>query len=205
MKSKVALTAALLAVATTPAVAATTSTTPKKPKSAVSIKASKVTWSVRESFVRYINTGQGTKVSGGAVAEAARVAAGSDAPLVYDFSFPRSGSGWATSKRAVVPGKGGVTFSHQMHGITLVFAKPQIALNGAASSATFTVTGPSGKKATAKVFDLDVTKGVRTAKGKTVTITGIPATIAKDASAMFNGMYPAGDAFGTFTVTYTTK
>jgi hypothetical protein len=90
-----------------------------------------------------------------------------------------------------------------MHGISLTFAKPTIVLRGAASTASFTVTGIDGKTATSPVLALDVTKAVRTVKGRTVTLTGIPATVAPTAGALFNGMYPAGAPFGSLTVRYT--
>ena len=65
---------------------------PARPASAVDVTAAPITWHVRDSFIRYINTGEGTATSDGATAEPPVVIGGSP-PLVYDFHFPFKG-GW---------------------------------------------------------------------------------------------------------------
>ena len=57
------------------------------------ITSATVTWRVRESFIQYIASGEGTATSRGATGDPPEVAGGSQAPLVYAFHFPFAG-GW---------------------------------------------------------------------------------------------------------------
>ena len=52
-----------------------------------------VTWHPRESFVRYVNSGEGTSTAAGATGDAPEVLPGTDAALTYSFHFPFAG-GW---------------------------------------------------------------------------------------------------------------
>ena len=114
---------------------------PARPSGAVDITAATITWNVRESFIQYINSGEGTSVSGGAVAAPPRVAPGNSASLVYSFSFPFA-HGWcdAASGGAAIYGGGAVRFLYSAHGIDLLAATPEVELTGTAARVVFTLT-----------------------------------------------------------------
>ena len=64
-----------------------------RPAGAVDITGASLSWDVRDSFIRYVNTGEGTSVFGGAVAAAPELRSGTSLPLTYAFGFPFA-SGW---------------------------------------------------------------------------------------------------------------
>ncbi|HEU4461223.1 MAG TPA: HtaA domain-containing protein, partial [Solirubrobacterales bacterium] len=114
-----------------------------RPPAAVDVTGASLSWNVRDSFIRYINTGEGTSVFGGAVAGAQEVRPGSALPLTYRFGFPFA-SGWVDTgsnptdpadDRAAVYFSGGVRFLYTAHGIDLRTSAPEIELGGGASRA----------------------------------------------------------------------
>ncbi len=58
-----------------------------RPAGALAVASATVTWHVRDSFIQYIASGEGTSTGGGATAEPPTVEGGSQAPLVYGFHF----------------------------------------------------------------------------------------------------------------------
>lgn len=184
-------------------------TPPPRPASAVDVTSATLDWHLRDSFVRYINTGEGTSVSGGASATGKTVRPGTSTPLNYDFRLPFA-SGWydPASGRAVLSYRGGVGFRYSAHGIDFATSDGQLELTGATSRATFAFTGSQGTP-----FDgrrgvlLDLAPGPPTVSpdGRTRTFTDIPGSVPAEARAsVFNGFYEPGEAFGSMTVTFTT-
>ncbi|HZO37094.1 MAG TPA: HtaA domain-containing protein [Solirubrobacteraceae bacterium] len=180
-----------------------------RPKTAVAVKTAAITWHVRESFVRYINTGEGLRASNGATAGPATTTAESNTSLVYDFGFAFV-QGWfdPASGRAWLSFRGTVTFSYLGHGIDLDAKNPEIELTGSASRAIFRFDGrhdtqPGNRRGV--LAQLQPDKAVTTIVAGTRTYAQIPATIPKEAaSSVFAGYYLPGAAFGSFAVSLTT-
>ncbi|MBJ7329729.1 MAG: HtaA domain-containing protein [Solirubrobacteraceae bacterium] len=183
-----------------------------RPASAVDVVGGTIVWRIRESFIRYINAGEGTSVRDGAIADPPEALADAgNVPLVYQFRFPFS-AGWsdAPSGTATVGFTGGVRFRYSAHTIDFTTATPEIELNGAASRATFTLSGTDGTAFGGKravLLDLDPSKAksrTTSPDGKTVTYEQIPATVPATAGdSVFAGFYLAGAPFGWVSLSYT--
>jgi hypothetical protein len=167
-----------------------------RPAGAIAITSATVTWHVRESFVRYIASGEGTSVSGGAAGGSAT----GDPPLVYDFQFPHTG-GWcdpATGAAQITFG-GTVRFSYSDHDIDLRASDPEVELDGPASRVIFSI----GRRTV--VETLDVSKATVRVDGTTFTYDRIPAAIPPGAAdSVFSGYYLPGEPFGWVSITFTT-
>lgn len=183
-----------------------------RPASAADVVSATIVWRVRESFIRYVNTGEGTSVRDGATADPAENLPEAGVPLVYQFRFPHRG-GWSdpASGAAAVAFSGGVRFRYSAHTIDFTTADPEIELNGAASRAIFRLSGSDGTAFTGKravLLNLNPAAAAsRTVSpdGKTVTYERIPATIPAGAvDSVFAGFYLAGTPFGWISITYTT-
>jgi hypothetical protein len=182
-----------------------------RPASAVDVTAATVTWHVRDSWIRYIASGNGTSPLGGAVPGAAIAPEGhacSDSPgaappLVYSYTMPFV-RGWhdAASGQTALYTTGGVRFLFATHGIDLEVNDLEIELNGASSRVIARFDGrqsttPGNKRAV--LVDL-ATAGP--APGATATVRGtLPATGSLD---VFAGFYPPRAGFGCVTVSYST-
>lgn len=183
-----------------------------RPPGAVNITAATVSWDVRESFIRYINTGEGTSVSGGAVAAAPEVRAGSSAALAYKFGFPFA-SGWhdaganptdPADDRAALYFTGGVRFLYSAHGIDLRTSAPEIEIGGGSSRAIFAVAEGDAAAERQVIVNLDLSRaGEVQSSGSTVTYERVPGAIPSGAAtSLFAGFYAPGTDFGCFTVSY---
>jgi len=175
-----------------------------RPASAADVTSSAITWHVRESFIQYINAGEGTSTAGGASSAPPTVEDGSAEPLVYEFHFPFA-SGWrdAGSAKAAIYHTGTVNFSYRSHGIDIDAQDPEIELNGADSRAIFRM---DGKREV--LVDLDLTKAASittSPDGRTHTYERVPGFIPEGtADSVFAGFYLPGDEFGWITVSFTT-
>ena len=89
-----------------------------RPATAVDLTSATIIWHPKGSFIRYIETGEGTTASAGATADPPEPdpedPAGNPTPYVYNFHFPFS-NGWydGTSGTAGVYYGGAVNFSYQ--------------------------------------------------------------------------------------------
>ena len=120
---------------------------------------------MRESFIRYVNTGEGTSVFGGATADPPVLRPGASAPLTYTFHFPFA-SGWhdaganpadPADDTAAIGFSGAVRFLYSAHGIDLTTENPEIEIAGARSRAIFTVN--DGKSTQRQVLvNLDLSR-----------------------------------------------
>jgi hypothetical protein len=180
-----------------------------RPATAVDVSAAAITWHVRDSFIQYINSGEGTATSGGATADPATVRPGSSAPLVYDFHFPFK-EGWydPVSKTARVAYTGTVTFNYKGHGIKLTATDPEIEIAaGTASRAIFVTsnTGTAAKRGVLVKLDPAAATTVHSPDGTSHAYTQIPGSIPADAGAsVFAGFYAANDPFGWVNVDLST-
>lgn len=183
-----------------------------RPPGAVDLTGASLSWSVRDSFIRYINTGEGTSVSSGATAAAPEVRPGSSLPFTYAFGFPFA-SGWLdqganladpADDRAAIYFNGGVRFLYSAHGIDLRTSAPEIELGGGSSRAIFSVAEGDAPAERQVIVNLDLSRaaGVQSSGG-TVTYDRVPGAIpAGTATSTFAGFYAPGTDFGCFTVSY---
>ena len=179
-----------------------------RPATAVTVNAAGITWRVRESFIRYINTGEGTATSGGATSEPPTVLPGSSEPLVYDFHFPFK-DGWydPVSKTARVTYSGTVTFNYSAHGIKLTAADPEIEIAGGVSRGLFVTANqtPAKRGILVKLDPAAATSTTHSPDGTSHAYAQIPGSIPADAGAsVFAGFYVANDPFGWISVDFTT-
>jgi hypothetical protein len=185
-----------------------------RPAAAVDVTAATISWDVRESFIRYVNTGEGTSVFGGALAAAPEVRPGSSAALTYRFAFPFA-SGWhdpgvnpadPADDRAAIYGGGGVRFLYSAHGIDLRTSAPEIEIAGGASRAIFAVADGEAAAERQVIVNLDLSRAASvSASGNTVTYDRVPGAIPSGtATSVFAGFYAPGTDFGCFTVSYST-
>lgn len=185
-----------------------------RPAGAADVTGATVSWDVRESFIRYINTGEGTSVFDGATAAAPEVRDGSSVPLTYSFGFPFA-SGWhhpganpsdPADDRAALYFTGGVRFLYSTHGIDLRTSAPELEIAGAASRAIFSVAEGEAAPERQVIVNLDLSRAASVqAGGGTVTYEHVPGAIPEGtASSVFAGFYAPGTDFGCFTVRYST-
>lgn len=176
--------------------------------------AAEVKWYVRDSFINYVASGEGTRVADGATADPP---IGSN-NLVYSFNFPFA-SGWTRPEDVdgpedtLVKGTGTVGFAYCKHGINFIVSNPEVEIGDDTNSRLiFEVTGTDNSEiATQRAV---VTKLLPSqAESHTVTDNGdgtttvryekIPGVIPEDAKGIFADFYQPDDPFGAFTLTYT--
>lgn len=183
----------------------------KRPSGAVDIRSATIAWRPLDSWIRYVATGEGTAVSGGATNGPREVLAGSSSSFVYSFAFPFE-SGWydAASDTAATTFRGKVAFRFKAHTIDMSAADPEVEINGRRSRAIFRMDGKDGTAlggTRGVLLDLDLSKATgKSISGKTHTYTGIPGTIPANAgSNVFAGFYAPGESFGSVTLSFTTE
>ena len=185
-----------------------------RPAGATGITGATIDWRVRESFVRYIGTGEGTSVSGGATADPPVLLPGASAALSYDFHFPFA-EGWYDSganpadsgdDSALVRFSGAVRFQYSGHGIDLTTAEPEIELAGARSRAIFSISESGGAPQRQVLINLDLSRAAAVkVSGDTFTYEQVPGAIPSGtATSTFAGFYAPGTDFGCATVSFST-
>jgi hypothetical protein len=199
---------------TTPATAACQTTTasggpaaPARPGTAIDLTAASITWHPRESFIQYINSGEGTSTCNGATSDAPSVRPGTSVPLTYGFHYVFK-DGWydPISQTGRVTFTGAVSFNYSGHGIRLGAVNPEIEINGNASRGVFTTTNTGETTRRGVLENLDPAHAASTSTlSSPYTYTQIPGTIPSGAAdSTFAGYYAAGDDFGWVTVSMTT-
>jgi hypothetical protein len=186
-----------------------------EPSGAMSISsAATIKWFVRDSFINYVASGEGTRVADGATADPS---SGSN-NLVYSFNFPFA-SGWTKPEAldrpedTLVKGTGTVGFAYCEHGINFIVSNPEVEIGDDTNSRLiFEVTGTDNSEiATQRAV---VTKLLPSqAESHTVIDNGdgtvtvhyekIPGVIPDEAKGIFADFYQPGDPFGSFSLTYT--
>jgi len=185
-----------------------------RPAGAADVTSATIDWHVRESFIRYIGTGEGTSVSGGASADPPVQLPGTSASLAYTFHFPFA-EGWhdaganpadPADDTATVEFGGAVRFLYSDHEIDLTTANPEIEIAGARSRAIFTISEGSDPGQRQVLVNLDLSRAAATtASGNSFAYERVPAAIpAGTASSVFAGFYAPGTEFGCVTVSLTT-
>jgi hypothetical protein len=183
-----------------------------RPPAAVDITGATIGWHLRESFVRYIATGEGASPVGGASADAPVLLPGASAALSYDFHFPFA-NGWLdrgadpaspADDRAALYFNGGLRFLYSGHGIDLLTSSPEIELNGGASRAIFGVAENGGAAQRQVLVNLDLSRaGAISQSGNSYTYDRVPGAVpVGTAASTFAGFYAPGTDFGCFTVSF---
>ncbi|HEX5608581.1 MAG TPA: HtaA domain-containing protein, partial [Solirubrobacterales bacterium] len=184
------------------------------PPSATAITSATLDWRVRESFIRYINTGEGTSVSGGATADPPELLPGASAALSYGFQLPFA-SGWHDSganpadpadDSALLRFGGAVRFLYSGHGIDLTTAEPEIEIAGPNSRMIFSISESGGAAQRQVLVNLDLSRAAAiSVSGSTYTYERVPGAIpAGTAGTTFAGFYAPGTDFGCATVSFAT-
>jgi hypothetical protein len=178
-----------------------------RPGTAIDLTAASITWHPRESFIQYINSGEGTSTCNGATADAPSVRPGTSVPLTYDFHYVFK-DGWydPISQTGRVTFTGSVYFNYAGHGIRLAAVNPEIEINGNASRGVFTTTNTGEPVKRGVLENLDPSRATSTSTmSSPYTYTQVPGTIpAGTGDSTFAGYYTAGDDFGWVTVSMTT-
>jgi len=185
-----------------------------RPPAAVDVTAASIRWRVRESFIRYIATGEGTSVSGGATADPPVLLPGASTALSYDFRFPFA-SGWIdrganpsspADDTAALDFSGAVRFRYSGHGIDLLTDGPELQLAGPASRAIFSISESGGAAERQVLVNLDLgAAGAISQSGTSYTYERVPGAIPSGtASSVFAGFYAPGTDFGCFDVSFST-
>jgi hypothetical protein len=192
-----------------------------RPATAVAVTSATSTWHVRDSFIQYMNTGEGTSVHNGATAEPPRTGCGNSAQLVYDFHFPFA-EGWydPPSGAAALSFTGGVRFRFSGHGIDITTSDPEIELNGSSSRAIFRFKDADGDRrgVLMNLTPLETPLGRQCSADPGPTGTANPAVSAMTRTyervagtipegtgdSVFAGFYLPGDQFGWASVSFTT-
>lgn len=178
-------------------------TAPTRPAGALDVVAGRLTWTIRESFVRYINVGEG--LSALAPATLGAPVGG----LVYDVTFPLR-DGWydPSTKQLALRFDGTVCAFYTGHTIELRVSAPELEIGPnervVAQAANETGGAPAARVNLANLSVAGRSEDTRAGAGPTYRIRGIPATVAAGGSDYFGGFYPAGQDIGKFSVEFTT-
>lgn len=190
-----------------------------RPASAVEVSGGSLTWHVRDSWIRYVNTGASPEALEGASAEPAIEEdshpcpdrpGGTNPTLVYSYSFPFS-NGWydAASGTAALYYSGGVRFTYPSRGIDLTTRNPEIEINGAASRAIFRLRGAGDTPYPDRRAPLlNLATGGSPSEGPASSF-GFPSPLrgklTDDGQNVFAGFYPPpNDGFGCVSVSFQT-
>jgi len=176
-----------------------TSTDTPKPTSgterpAGEVKDGSLAWGVKESFRRYVESGGGATLSGGAKKNSNG----------YDFPYAK-GDVDSDAKKLTASFGGAVRFQYKAHGIDMKFSDIKVAANGTKGTLTLDVTTPKGTNNDVKFATLDLSKASYTAKDDVVVLSKVPAAFTAAGAKQFESedapsSYHEGDAIDPVTV-----
>jgi Htaa len=191
----------------------------QRPASAVDVTGGSLTWHVRDSWIRYVNTGASPETLDGASAEApieenshpcSDRPAGTNPTLVYSYSFPFA-NGWydAASGTAALYYGGGIRFTYPSRGIDLATRNPEIEINGDDSRAIFRLRGAGETPYPDRRAPLLDLASAEPPSESSPSGFGFPAPLrgklTADGQNVFAGFYPPpNDGFGCVSASFTT-
>ncbi|GAA1919141.1 HtaA domain-containing protein [Streptomyces durmitorensis] len=151
-------------------------------------------WGVKESFRRYIESGGGATLSGGAEKN----------DNGYDFPYAK-GDVDSDAKKLDASFGGAVRFQYKAHGIDMKFSDIKVAASGTKGTLTVDVTTPKGTNNDVKFATLDLSKASYTAKDDVVVLDKVPAAFTAAGAKQFESEdapsgYKEGDAIDPVTV-----
>ncbi|WP_438294154.1 HtaA domain-containing protein [Streptomyces sp. HUAS TT7] len=159
----------------------------------------RLTWGLKESFRRYINSGGGIRAADGA----------SRNGELFDFSFGKADLD-AKARTLDAAFKGSVNFSYPAHQLDMTFSDLKVKATGDKGTLVLDVTTPKGKKDDIAFATLDLAKADYTAKSGVVRLTAVPAAFTAEGAAAFandttGSMYKAGDAIDPLDLAFTVR
>ncbi|GAA3081407.1 HtaA domain-containing protein [Streptomyces rectiviolaceus] len=151
-------------------------------------------WGVKESFRRYIESGGGATLSGGAEKN----------DNGYDFPYAKADVD-SDAKKLTASFGGAVRFQYKAHGIDMKFSDIKVAADGAKGTLTLDVTTPKGTDNDVKFATLDLSKASYAAKDDVVVLDKVPAAFTAAGAKTFASdeapsSYKEGDAIDPVTV-----
>lgn len=192
------------------------------PDGAQTVTGATIKWYVRDTFINYVATGQGTRAEDGATADPPTAPQN----LSYSFNFPfdtDSGSWTTGSGNTLIKGKGTVGFRYCQNTINFTVSDPEIEIDGDDNSRIiFRVNGTDGtpfpdqRAVMVKLLPSLAESPEVTVDGSTTTVsyTKIPGFVPAEGTGLFADIYPPfdpgfegqdprPDRFGFVSVTYT--
>ncbi|WP_010285006.1 HtaA domain-containing protein, partial [Streptomyces sp. SA3_actF] len=153
-----------------------------------------LTWGLKESWRKYIATGGGSEVSGGA----------KKSGDVFTFPYT-SGTADADAEKTDAAFGGGVRFTYKAHGIDMEFSDVKVVTSGTKGTLTLDVTTPQGTKDDVDFAKLDLSSASYAVKNDVLTLDQVPAAFTAAGAAAFandttGSLYKAGDALDPVTV-----
>uniref|UniRef100_A0AAU2VCF0 HtaA domain-containing protein n=1 Tax=Streptomyces sp. NBC_00003 TaxID=2903608 RepID=A0AAU2VCF0_9ACTN len=159
----------------------------------------RLTWGLKESFRRYINSGGGAKASDGA----------SKNGELFDFSLGKADLD-AKARTLDAAFKGSVNFTYPAHQLDMTFSDLKVKAAGNKGTLVLDVTTPKGKKDDITFATLDLSQADYTAKDGVVRLAAVPAAFTAEGAAAFandttGSMYKAGDAIDPLDLAFTVQ
>jgi Htaa len=191
-----------------------------RPATAVTVGSVRISWSPRDSWVRYVSSGtaagDGVVPGIGATGVESTASGCPDRPgtsstaLDYTINFPAKESWYdPLSGEAGLYGTGNVAFRYTAHTINLTAAEPEIEIDGSASRAIFRFSGSGGTPYPNQRVALETleTAGRPTVtdEGKTLTYDLMRGELTESGEKVFAGFYPApaDNEFGCVSASFT--
>ncbi|WP_406508879.1 HtaA domain-containing protein [Streptomyces sp. NBC_00212] len=159
----------------------------------------RLTWGLKESFRRYVNSGGATSAADGA----------SKKRELFDFSFGKADLD--TKARTLDAAfKGSVNFRYPAHQLEMKFSDLKVKATGDKGTLVLDVTTPKGKKDDIAFATLDLAKADYTAKNGVVRLAAVPAAFTAEGAAAFandttGSMYKAGEAIDPLDLAFTVR
>ncbi|MFK0176460.1 HtaA domain-containing protein [Streptomyces xanthochromogenes] len=159
----------------------------------------RLTWGLKESFRRYINSGGGTKAADGAKKNGG----------LFDFSLGGADLD-AKARKLDASFKGSVNFSYPAHQLDMTFSDLKVKAEGNKGTLVLDVTTPKGRKDDIAFATLDLSRADYTAKSGVVRLAAVPAAFTAEGAAAFandttGSMYKAGDAIDPLDLAFTVR
>lgn len=187
-----------------------------RPATAVDVSGVQVTWYPRDSWMRYVASGQGTTLSGGASGVLSEQSPCPDTagklPLPYTIGFvPRPSWFDPVSGVAGLYGSGTAHFGFASHGIDFSASDPEVEINGAASRLIMRLNGTGAtaipnQRVSFTTLDMTgqpTTAPANPAAGGTYTYSLVRGNLADDGTNVFANFYPPKAPFGCVSVSFT--
>jgi hypothetical protein len=173
-----------------------------RPATAVTVSNVQLSWSPRDSWVRYVSSGtaanDGVVPGAGATATPSLTSPCPDRPsetgvsLPYTINFQPKESWYdPMSGEAGIYGSGSVSFRYTAHTINLTAAEPEIEINGPSSRAIFRFSGSGGTPYPNQRVALETLSTTQpTVTGNTLTYSQMRGRLTEDGETVFAGFYP---------------
>lgn len=172
---------------------------PAKPATPAGVVDGSLSWGLKESFRKYIDTGGGAAVAGGA----------KKIPSGFQFPYAKAELDSA-GKKLDASFKGSVRFTYKAHGIDMKFSDLKVRANGAKGTLLADVTTPKGTNNDVKFASLDLSGVSYKPKNDIVHLAKVPATLTAAGAKQFandttGSPYQPGEKLDPVTVALSAK